>query len=277
MTWAKWIFAYLFDCVHRHTTWLRQQNKRSDYLLHLGIEGMENSLADQDELLAADTYFCLGIHAFHARTNEWQSLLKRGRDHYLKSSHRTPQFLGLLDLSICSALLERGNRRQSQGEVRLFAAAHRLAGFIRLAGKSPVPYSLTMDAFGSAVRRLKVRESVLYAEANCFVRLKCNPVATKLVTDAIDEIRDHRTASVAALPFAARAALPVVLETLRRSRSASSGSSYWEPLSVNGGLSRKIIGRFLSRIPSDVVRTYPVEALSTVRKLLSLLRKTSLN
>ena len=21
MTWAKWIFAYLFDCVHRHTTW----------------------------------------------------------------------------------------------------------------------------------------------------------------------------------------------------------------------------------------------------------------
>jgi hypothetical protein len=32
MTWAKWIFAYLFDCVHRHTTWPQRARTGIDYV-----------------------------------------------------------------------------------------------------------------------------------------------------------------------------------------------------------------------------------------------------
>jgi hypothetical protein len=32
MTWAKWIFAYLFDCVHRHTTWPQRARTGFDYV-----------------------------------------------------------------------------------------------------------------------------------------------------------------------------------------------------------------------------------------------------
>ena len=32
MTWAKWIFAYLFDCVHRHTTWPQRARTGLDYV-----------------------------------------------------------------------------------------------------------------------------------------------------------------------------------------------------------------------------------------------------
>jgi hypothetical protein len=32
MSWAKWIFAYLFDCVHRHTTWPQRARTGIDYV-----------------------------------------------------------------------------------------------------------------------------------------------------------------------------------------------------------------------------------------------------
>lgn len=32
MTWAKWIVAYLFDCVHRHTTWPQRGRAWVDYV-----------------------------------------------------------------------------------------------------------------------------------------------------------------------------------------------------------------------------------------------------
>jgi hypothetical protein len=32
MTWAKWILAYLFDCVHRHTTWPQRARTGLDYV-----------------------------------------------------------------------------------------------------------------------------------------------------------------------------------------------------------------------------------------------------
>jgi hypothetical protein len=32
MTWAKWIFAYLFDCVHVNTTWPQRGRTGTDYV-----------------------------------------------------------------------------------------------------------------------------------------------------------------------------------------------------------------------------------------------------
>lgn len=32
MIWAKWIFAYLFDCVHLKTTWPRRARNGLDYV-----------------------------------------------------------------------------------------------------------------------------------------------------------------------------------------------------------------------------------------------------
>jgi hypothetical protein len=32
MRWLKWILAYLFDCIHRHTTWPRRDRAGLDYI-----------------------------------------------------------------------------------------------------------------------------------------------------------------------------------------------------------------------------------------------------
>jgi|HubBroStandDraft_1064217.scaffolds.fasta_scaffold516699_1 hypothetical protein len=32
MRWLKWILAYLFDCIHRHTTWPRRDRRGLDYI-----------------------------------------------------------------------------------------------------------------------------------------------------------------------------------------------------------------------------------------------------
>jgi hypothetical protein len=32
MKWIKWIVSYLFDCVHRHTTWPHQDGRGLDYV-----------------------------------------------------------------------------------------------------------------------------------------------------------------------------------------------------------------------------------------------------
>jgi hypothetical protein len=32
MSWAKWILAYLFDCIHRHTTWPQRDRRGLDYV-----------------------------------------------------------------------------------------------------------------------------------------------------------------------------------------------------------------------------------------------------
>jgi hypothetical protein len=32
MQWGKWILAYLFDCVHRHTTWPHRDSAGLDYV-----------------------------------------------------------------------------------------------------------------------------------------------------------------------------------------------------------------------------------------------------
>ena len=32
MRWLKWILAYLFDCLHRHTTWPHRDRRGLDYI-----------------------------------------------------------------------------------------------------------------------------------------------------------------------------------------------------------------------------------------------------
>jgi hypothetical protein len=32
MRWLKWILAYLFDCIHRHTTWPHRDRRGLDYI-----------------------------------------------------------------------------------------------------------------------------------------------------------------------------------------------------------------------------------------------------
>ena len=32
MRWPKWILAYLFDCIHRHTTWPHRDRRGLDYI-----------------------------------------------------------------------------------------------------------------------------------------------------------------------------------------------------------------------------------------------------
>jgi hypothetical protein len=32
MRWLKWILAYLFDCIHRHTTWPHRDRHGLDYI-----------------------------------------------------------------------------------------------------------------------------------------------------------------------------------------------------------------------------------------------------
>jgi hypothetical protein len=32
MKWIEWILAYVFDCVHRHTTWARCDRRGLDYV-----------------------------------------------------------------------------------------------------------------------------------------------------------------------------------------------------------------------------------------------------
>jgi hypothetical protein len=32
MRWLKWILAYLFDCIHRHTTWPHRDRGGLDYI-----------------------------------------------------------------------------------------------------------------------------------------------------------------------------------------------------------------------------------------------------
>jgi hypothetical protein len=32
MRWLKWILAYMFDCIHRHTTWPRRDRRGLDYI-----------------------------------------------------------------------------------------------------------------------------------------------------------------------------------------------------------------------------------------------------
>jgi hypothetical protein len=32
MQWGKWILAYLFDCVHRHTSWPHRDSTGLDYI-----------------------------------------------------------------------------------------------------------------------------------------------------------------------------------------------------------------------------------------------------
>jgi hypothetical protein len=32
MRWLKWVLAYLFDCIHRHTTWPQRDRHGLDYV-----------------------------------------------------------------------------------------------------------------------------------------------------------------------------------------------------------------------------------------------------
>jgi hypothetical protein len=44
--WAKWIFGYLFDCVHRHTTWPQRARAGFDYVCCLDC-GQEFAYSSQ--------------------------------------------------------------------------------------------------------------------------------------------------------------------------------------------------------------------------------------
>ena len=71
MTWAKWIVAYVFDCVHSHTTWPQRSRTGLDYVccLDCGREFLYSTremriVSDEEQLKDRGQPVCVELAKF---------------------------------------------------------------------------------------------------------------------------------------------------------------------------------------------------------------------
>jgi len=93
MSWGNWILAYLFDCVHPHTTWPRRHRAGFTYVscldcgreLPYSLERMK--IMTRKELVADRPQKCWGIDLFKVPTG---GLSRSGQE-----IHRAIEYLQL--------------------------------------------------------------------------------------------------------------------------------------------------------------------------------------
>jgi hypothetical protein len=76
MSWLKWILAYLFDCVHPHTTWPHRDRVDLAYVccIDCGRCGIAKSTGVPAWFEVVCRHFCcdVGFSRYHQRNRQWK-------------------------------------------------------------------------------------------------------------------------------------------------------------------------------------------------------------